>query len=254
MTVLGKTLGIIYSGQHRELAMIADASYDFSSETARVGTAIRNDDFTTSSENGFQGCVYEMGDTVVVAYRGSDEGSKIWGTKDWCSNHQMMNDEIPEQYQDAVNLYTRVATDPKYAGKRIVVTGHSLGGSLAELVSATKFNGVKTPSAVTFNAYGTEPIIRENPHLNSNNSNTNYYISTDTLVGASREHNGPCVSLLSAENCPSIFSAHDSTNFSNAGPYDYIIANANRRSNSIHNKSNSPLAGTNRNPQLNCET
>ncbi len=60
--------------------------------------------------------------------------------------------KLPEQYQNANEVYKQIKQS--YPNSIITVTGHSLGGSLAQLISAE--NGCQ---AVTFNAYGTDDIL-----------------------------------------------------------------------------------------------
>ena len=228
---------------HSTYAQIAEASYDFSAQNKVVGNAIRNDKYTTSKDNGFQGCVYEMGDTVIVAYRGSDQGSLRDCQFDWKSNSQMMNGEIPEQYEDAMELYNRVSQDYEGTGKKIVVTGHSLGGSLAELVSATSALGDNAPQAITFNSYGTMPIVyNANSIFTTTPNNVNYYIETDEHVGAARPHNGMEISMFSSDENPDpgrigygIFSisgteAHKISHFTNLNQFNFIEAYTMRNS------------------------
>ena len=194
---------------------------------------VRNDKYTTSKKNGFQGCVYEDGDTIIVAYRGTDEGNKFFiPTKDWISNYQMVNNKIPDQYADALVLYKKVANGPKYIDKNFIVTGHSLGGSLAELVSSTKFRNIKQPRAITFNAYGTDTIIKNHKNLfKTNKNNDNYYTSNDFFVGASKKHSGHAVALFKDGKNPSgIFKTHGIESFTKADNFDFLEGNILRNS------------------------
>ncbi len=234
---MNKVDAINQTRNHATYARIAEASYDFGKKNKTVGKAIRNDEYTTSKDNGFQGCVYELGDTVIVAYRGSDQGSIFDGKLDWFSNSQMAKNEIPEQYNDALELYQKAASDPKYKDKKFIVTGHSLGGSLAELVSGTTALGEKTPNAITFNSFGTTPIVNNsNGRLKINNENTNYYIKTDKWIGAVRDHNGMDISLFPKSKNPdagkisfgkftiSGTDAHSISHFTKLKNKDYTVA------------------------------
>ena len=60
-----------------------------------------------------------------------------------------LSHKLPEQLEDSINLYDDVAEYCKNNGYELSVTGHSLGGSLAAIVSAKR--GVE---AVTFNPFG----------------------------------------------------------------------------------------------------
>lgn len=107
-----------------------------------------------SSNNGFQATVYQNGNEIVISYRGT-EATKIQRgefIKDIMNDIQMGVNTIPIQYNAANEVYQQVKQS--YPNFNITVTGHSLGGSLAQLVSAE--NGCQ---AITFNAYGTGDIL-----------------------------------------------------------------------------------------------
>ena len=107
-----------------------------------------------NKKTGFYGEVYKCGDELAVVYRGTDINKlNIPDAKDVFVGDLPMGFGITSgQYADAKKLYDKV--QKSYGGKRIILTGHSLGGSLAQLVSAE--SGRK---AVTFNAYGTGDIL-----------------------------------------------------------------------------------------------
>lgn len=95
---------------------------------------------------------------VAVVYRGSDD------TADWLKNNREMGLDIePAQKVDAEKFYQE--TKDAFPNQAIVVTGHSLGGSLAQIVGSE--TGAQT---VTFNAYGTGGII-QNPTYTDNITN-----------------------------------------------------------------------------------
>lgn len=91
--------------------------------------------------SGFQGAIYECGDTWIVAYR---------GTESWDDVKADLNigvGNVPGQFVPAMQLFEK-AQQIKNLSK-IIVTGHSLGGGLAQLVSANK-----VALGVTFNPPG----------------------------------------------------------------------------------------------------
>lgn len=96
--------------------------------------------------------------TIVIAYRGSEN------VVDFFSDIQMGTKNLPIQYSYAQRVYDDVVSNPAYKEMKITLTGHSLGGSLAQIVSAQ--NGCP---AVTFNAYGTGDILKK--HFNKKNLN-----------------------------------------------------------------------------------
>ena len=73
----------------------------------------------------------------------------------------MAHSKIPAQAADAISLYDKI--NREFPNSPITVTGHSLGGSLAEIVS-----GVRGVPAVTFNAYGVKDMCKNGTKLNEN--------------------------------------------------------------------------------------
>lgn len=120
---------------------------------------------------------------VILAFAGTDINmGKRNAIKDIFNDFQMGASYLPSQFKDAIPVY--VKTKQKYPNAKITITGHSLGGSLAQLVGAA--TGEKT---VTFNPYGTKNIFKHldkfGVNKNKDYSNiTNYKTSNDLLFNA----------------------------------------------------------------------
>ncbi len=96
--------------------------------------------------SGFEGGIFECGDTWVVRYRGTRPSD----SRDLKADLHIGLKRIPEQFYPAMALFERAKLSH---GSKVVVTGHSLGGGLAQLVSAAS-----THPGVTFNAPGMKSI------------------------------------------------------------------------------------------------
>lgn len=121
----------------------------------------------TDPETGFAAVAYQKGDKIVLSFRGTED---IIG-KDGKNDIQMGLKKIPEQYEKAKE-FTDVVQ--KYANLKncdLTLTGHSLGGSLAQIMGATR-----NIPAVTFNAYGTKDIL-DNYNLKYDANNVVNYIN-----------------------------------------------------------------------------
>jgi len=101
------------------------------------------------TRNGFEGQIYKKGNDVVVVYKGTDFDN----SRDVLNDLTMSSGSMPAQQADAHALL--LYAQQKYPNANIQVTGHSLGGSLAQIESAK--TGVP---ATTFNAYGTGKILQ----------------------------------------------------------------------------------------------
>lgn len=84
----------------------------------------------SNESNGYFGAIYQRTDTneFVVVHRGTDD------TKDAKTDMQMVRDHSNRQYKDAEALTKQaMVMAQKFQGARIYQTGHSLGGTLAQL-------------------------------------------------------------------------------------------------------------------------
>lgn len=102
-------------------------------------------------KNGFYAAAYKKdgSNEIVVVYRGTNES--IFAGTDWNSNAQIGAGLRPDQYNNARAFYD--AVKQQSGGATISLTGHSLGGGLAQLVAASTHNDDRV-SATAFNAPG----------------------------------------------------------------------------------------------------
>ena len=132
------------------------------------------------SNNGFHGEAFYKNGQVVIAIRGTE----ITDTGDIKNDIQMASKNLPSQYVDAKEFYNKIKSD--FPNQKIGCTGHSLGGSLAQLL------GNETGSeTVTFNAYGVGNLIPKEDIKNSNIRNygnvndTTFCMNLDNQLGQS---------------------------------------------------------------------
>lgn len=92
---------------------------------------------------------------IVISMKGTKEA------RDWGSNIPMHLRILPEQYSEAQKFYEQTKKD--FPNQRIVFTGHSLGGSLAQLMANNTGH-----EAVTFNAFGVGKILEKNKETAQN--------------------------------------------------------------------------------------
>lgn len=109
-------------------------------------------------KSGFHGEAFYKDGKVVIAIRGTEKEDP----KDVANDLAMGIKKLPNQYADAQKFYEKVRKD--FPNQEIIFTGHSLGGSLAQLMSNK--TGHET---VTFNAYGVRDILKGNVRDNLDN-------------------------------------------------------------------------------------
>lgn len=173
--------------KHERYKQMSLYSYDVKNNTLPNGATLIG---IVEQNNGFYAAVIRDGNEIVIAYRGSDD------VKDWTGSNKDMFilRQRPQQTQNALNsvdiVKSIIRENPEYAGCKITVVGHSLGGSLAQIVAVLK--GVK---AVTFNAYGTKHLLQNEPNLN-NADVTNYCNPDDNITTFNaRNHVGKCYEI-----------------------------------------------------------
>ncbi len=162
----------------------------------------------TSADNGFHAKALEKDGVVMVVFRGSDDMG------DLRVDHQMLSGKLPDQFQNAVDFMEQVkAQNPN---KKIVVTGHSLGGGLTELV-ASKYDDVL---GISFDAVGTRNLVESSDGIARglrDNKNTINYVVQGDVISNSNAHVGNVTlvdGVLDATKGNRIQSPHAIGNFS----------------------------------------
>ncbi len=147
------------------------------------GVDYRIREHVNNERTGYQGTVYQRADTgeIVVAHRGTEQ---IW--KDGVvADGSMVANRTNPQANDAIELTRRAMgyaeqsnKTPGRAAPEVTVTGHSLGGTLAQ-VSAHHFD----LRGETFNAYGAASLDRRIPE--GGNAVINHVMAADAVSSAS---------------------------------------------------------------------
>ena len=138
--------------------------------------------------NGFYSEVYKNENNIIIVFKGTDVKKGIKeGVKDMLSNAQMGAKYLPNQIKNARQIYDIYTRD--FPDANIILTGHSLGGSIAQALGAE--TGAET---VTFSAYGIADI--HSPTFKYSNNITNYGNAQDSVfVGNIDAHIGKTVVL-----------------------------------------------------------
>ena len=138
--------------------------------------------------NGFYSEVYKNENNIIIVFKGTDVKKGIKeGAKDMLSNAQMGAKYLPNQIKNARQIYDIYTRD--FPDANIILTGHSLGGSIAQALGAE--TGAET---VTFSAYGIADI--HSPTFKYSNNITNSGNAQDSVfVGNIDAHIGKTVVL-----------------------------------------------------------
>lgn len=160
---------------------------------------------SASSDTGFQATAYQRGDQIYIAYRGTEALKwDIWDqpVKDLGTDYQMVREQTDRQLPDADAFTRSVLAQVKAAhpdwdlSKHVFVTGHSLGGTHAEIMAARYHLG-----GTGYNAYGAvdlgygvpEGQPRDTPAFNG------YMRASDVVSSASRHYGSSHIYAMSQD-------------------------------------------------------
>jgi len=133
----------------------------------------------TGSEGFFAVAFRKKGtDTVVLAYRGTDSKQ----VKDWRDDAINASDAPTGQARDAIAVAKEMAKDPRFSGRDIEYTGHSLGGSLASIASITTGRPAKTFNAASVGGSNYLLATAAGGHGRSEKQIVNYHTAPDILT------------------------------------------------------------------------
>jgi len=178
--------------------------------------------------SGYQGTIYQCMDTgeIVVAHRGTefDKGLRAAIQDGILTDGGMVTQRASRQADDAIEL-TKYALDfaQRYAARNpnstppeVTVTGHSLGGTLAE-ITAHHFN----LRGETFNAYGAASLDRRIPE--GGDHVINHVMAGDAVSSAS-QHYGQ-VRIYATRHDIDVLTSHGySDEYSLSGGHDALSA------------------------------
>ena len=152
---------------HNDLKQLSEYIYK-----TKGSTLPENYKYVTGYENinnGFYSEIYEKDNQLVIVFKGTDINNGVNDLKD---DIKMVFGLLPSQMESARIVYSKLKSN--YPNKKILLTGHSLGGSLAQGL------GFETNSeAVTFGAYGLRNIY--NYKYKNNENIINYGNSKDAV-------------------------------------------------------------------------
>ncbi len=132
--------------------------YAYRKDNSKPPAGYKVIDSVDNKNNGFHAEVLSNGKDMIIAYRGTEPTTR----EDIRNDIAMARNRLPAQATDAIAVYDKVARENP--GMDISVTGHSLGGSLGEIVS-----GIRGVFAATFNAYGVRDMFKSGIKLKENN-------------------------------------------------------------------------------------
>lgn len=146
---------------------------------------------SSDQPSGYQGTIYQRVDTreIVVSHRGTEPSN---GAREFIrdviqTDGGMVVNGVNNQSRDAIDLTRRALELARVEGERsgqtppVTVTGHSLGGTLAQ-ITAHRF-GLQ---GETFNAYGAASLTVDGRAIpEGGNSVVNHVRASDTVSAAS---------------------------------------------------------------------
>ena len=183
-------------------------------------------------KTGFYAKAFRMGNKIVISIRGTEFTSK----KDLNSDIQMNNKKIPEQFESALKFYNSIEYKFKEKGYEIVITGHSLGGSLTQLLC--HLTGCR---GVTFNAYGVGDYVRSEYPIKSEEGNIkNYGNINDYTFGTKIDSHIGQVYVIETNKDEKFLRPIKYHKIENMGSLDLAEAYDKRKHNKLNEKQKNP--------------
>ena len=132
--------------EHKELQELS--KYVYKERDSKLPTGWLSIKPYENKDTGFYAEAFYKNDKVVIAIRGTDMGrGRSELGKDGINDLNLSIKGIPAQYADAEKFYSEIKKT--FPNQEIIFTGHSLGGSLSQILGS-QFG----EKAVTFNAFG----------------------------------------------------------------------------------------------------
>ena len=137
---LSKNIKVYYTKQERRTTILMAKNLEFDNEMKNLSMCVYkgNEKYKPKDwikcdkydpDNGFHWEAFYKNDTIVISLRGTEKSKN-----DFKNDIQMAFNNLPSQYVDAHNFYKR--TKSNFPNRKIVFTGHSLCGSLAQIIGS----------------------------------------------------------------------------------------------------------------------
>ncbi|MBV6802983.1 DUF6792 domain-containing protein [Xanthomonas euvesicatoria] len=180
---------------HQQYALLASDAYKEPNETGPNSKPVNLGDLLVrrleymDRPSGYQGVIYERIDTgeIIVAHRGTETERQLKEDGVY-TDGGMVATRHNNQIDDAIKLtrHALMYAEQKHlktgqSAPQVTVTGHSLGGDLAQVTS--HHYGLK---GETFNAYGAVSLDRRIPE--GGNDVINHVMAGDAVSAASRHY------------------------------------------------------------------
>ncbi len=140
-----------------ELSYMSNAAYDTEMSRGAVvrGWSCRRIQRASGSLNGFQGAIFTKGGTTVVAFRGTAQGMDVVADLKLGTGMNSTYFDLGEQFAS------------RATGANVIVTGHSLGGAIAQVVANRGGYIMATFNAPGVGVIASRNILRSNPLMNT---------------------------------------------------------------------------------------